>query len=329
MTTTTQNWQTELARAIRNPDELLRRLELSWSAMNMSSQACQQFPLLVPESYLARMEMGNPRDPLLLQVLPTHSENIAAPGFEFDALRESDSHIAPGLLQKYPGRALMIATGACAIHCRYCFRRHYPYQDEPRRLEEWQPAFEAIQRDASIREVLLSGGDPLTLSDRRLRDLFRSLNAISHVDRIRIHTRLPIVLPSRITQALIDLIRESRATPLFVVHANHPREITGDCAATLKRMSQAGITLLNQSVLLKDINDNADVLEQLSLKLVNLGILPYYLHQLDRVRGTAHFEVVEDVGKRLISELRKRLPGYAVPQYVREIPEEFHKVPLL
>jgi EF-P beta-lysylation protein EpmB len=323
-----KNWQSALGSAVRDPAELLERLKLPASLLPAALRAAKQFPLLVPLSFLERMEPGNPRDPLLLQVLPLDLEEESDSGFQDDALEESSCHIAPGVLQKYSGRALMIVTGVCAVHCRYCFRRHYPYENEPRRLEEWRPAIEAISRDESLQEILLSGGDPLTLSDRRLTDLCVALDAIPHLHRLRFHTRLPIVIPSRVTDGLIQLVKSLRVTPIFVVHANHPREINAECARALRQLVNAGITVLNQSVLLRGINDSADALTELSLKLVDLGVMPYYLHQLDRVTGTTHFEVSESAGRELIQELQTRLPGYAVPRYVREIPGESYKTPL-
>jgi EF-P beta-lysylation protein EpmB len=268
-------------------------------------------------------------DPLLRQVLPVGVELEAVPGYVADALGEGEARLAPGLLQKYAGRALLIATGLCAVHCRYCFRRHYPYDDEPRRPDEWQAALDAIAADPSLHEVLLSGGDPLMLGDRRLGELCRRLADIGHLRRLRIHTRLPIVLPERITDGLLDLLTGSRLTPFVVVHANHPNEVAADCAAALRRLVRSGLTVLNQAVLLRGVNDDADTLADLCERLADLGVVPYYLHQLDRVAGAAHFAVSEDRGRALVAKLRARLPGYAVPTYVREIPGEPCKVPLL
>jgi EF-P beta-lysylation protein EpmB len=308
---------------------LISRLKLPASLLEPANRAAELFPLLVPESYLRRMRPGDPSDPLLLQVLPLGVEERDVPGFTADALHEAEFRRAPGLLHKYAGRALLIATGTCAVHCRYCFRRHYPYGEEPRRWDDWQPALDAIAADESLHEILLSGGDPLMLSDRRLLELCTALDAIPHLQRLRIHTRLPIVLPERMTVELLDALSALRMTVIFVVHTNHPREIAGDCAETLRRMVRSGFTVLNQSVLLRGVNDDADALAKLCEKLVNLGVIPYYLHQLDRVAGTSHFEVSDAVGVALIAELRKRLPGYAVPAFVREVPGELHKVPIV
>jgi len=275
------------------------------------------------------MEPRNLSDPLLRQVLPLHDELLDAPGFQPDAVEDSRFRIAPGLLHKYHGRALLIATGSCAVHCRYCFRKHYPYGGEPRRLTDWQPALDALSADPTIREVLLSGGDPLMLTDCRLRDLIERLAAIPHIRRLRIHTRLPIVLPDRVTDELLELLTGTRLHCVVVVHANHAAELEHDCAESLRRLAQAGLMTLNQSVLLRGINDTVQSLGDLSERLIDLGVMPYYLHQLDRVTGTAHFEVSETEGRRLVAEMRRILPGYAVPRYVQEIPGEPHKTVIL
>lgn len=321
-------WQRSLAGAIRAPEQLLERLGLPVELLAGARRAAATFPLLVPASYLARIEPGNPQDPLLRQVLPLAAETDDVEGFDADPLAEAAAHAAPGLLQKYQGRALMIAAGSCAVHCRYCFRRDFPYGEEPRRLDDWEPAFAAIEADRTLREIILSGGDPLMLSDRRLRVLCERLAAFGHLRRLRLHTRLPIVLPDRVTDTLVELLQRIRLTPVVVVHANHGRELQGDCAEALRKLVRSGITVLNQTVLLRGVNDSADALSELCERLVDLGVLPYYLHQLDRVAGAAHFEVSETVGLQLMDELRRRLPGYAVPKYVREIPGEPHKTPL-
>lgn len=326
--TVTDDWHRALAEAVRDPDELIDLLRLPDEFREPARRAAKLFPLLVPRSFLTRMKPGDPRDPLLLQVLPLGAEEQVVDGFTDDAVGDSEAHRASGLLQKYAGRALMIATGACAIHCRYCFRRAYPYGDEPRRMADWQPAFDVLAADETIHEAILSGGDPLMLTDQRLAEIVSRLEAIPHLTRIRVHSRLPIVLPERVTETLVDILLSNRLTPIMVVHANHPRELEGTCAAALRRLVRSGITVLNQAVLLRGINDNADTLTELSERLINLGVIPYYLHQLDRVAGTAHFEVCEETGRELIAELRQRLPGYAVPQFVREIPGEASKTPL-
>ncbi len=325
-------WQKSLSQAIRDPRELISRLNLPETLLKPALKSVQLFPLMVPQSYVNRMEKGNPEDPLLKQVLPLDLENQTVPGFSDDAVGDLKVRTTPGLLHKYQGRALLMVSGACAIHCRYCFRRHYPYGEEPRTLAEWEPVWEAIHSDASIQEVILSGGDPLLLTDLRLQELCERISEIPHVKRLRIHSRLPVVLPDRIHSGLLELFQQLSSNGMIVwmvIHANHPNEIVDDAEITIKSMLQAGIPVLNQSVLLKGINDNIETLVSLSERLINLGVTPYYLHQLDRVSGVAHFEVEEEQGMRLIRELRTRLPGYAVPQYVREIAGEAHKISLL
>jgi len=322
-------WQRALATAIRDPDRLLSELGLPDSLRDAARAAARQFPVMVPRSYLERIRPGDPRDPLLLQVLPLGAENDEVPGFVADAVGDSAARLVPGLLQKYQGRALLITTGACAVHCRYCFRRHYPYDAEPRRLEDWNDALAALATAPSIHEILLSGGDPLMLTDARLESLCARLAEIPHLTRLRIHTRLPIVLPERVTDDLLRIITGTRLTPIVVVHANHPRELEGTCGPALRRLVRAGIMVLNQAVLLRQINDDVETLGELCEGLVNLGVQPYYLHQLDRVAGAAHFEVPVERGLELIAALRQRLPGYAVPQYVQEVAGAAHKVPLV
>jgi EF-P beta-lysylation protein EpmB len=233
--------------------------------------------------------------------------------------------LAPGLLQKYAGRALMVATGACAVHCRYCFRRHFPYDEVPKGFAAWEPALEQLAADESIHEVILSGGDPLTLVDSRLAILVEQLAAIPHLRRLRVHSRLPIVIPERVNDELLAWLRGTRLAPVMVVHANHPREIDRDVELALGRLIDAGVPVLNQAVLLQGVNNSADVLTELCERLIDLRVMPYYLHQLDRVAGAAHFEVPESEGLQIMAELRRRLPGYGVPRYVRERAGDEHK----
>ena len=321
-------WHRSLAESIRDPETLIAALSLTDEWVEPARRAAERFPLLVPRSYLRRMEPGNPRDPLLRQVLPLGNELESPDGYVADPVDDASARKAPGLLHKYRGRALLVATGSCAIHCRYCFRREYPYQEEPRTLAQWEPAIRAIAQDQSLQEIIISGGDPLMLTDRRLSELIDRLEEIPHLRRLRIHTRLPVVLPDRVTQNLLDRLRGGRLTPIVVVHANHPREIENDCAEALSQLVRSGLTVLNQAVLLRGVNDDIDVQVELSERLIDLGVIPYYLHQLDRVRGTSHFEVAERRGREIIAAMRTRLPGYAVPRYVREIPGKPHKTPL-
>lgn len=235
----------------------------------------------------------------------------------------------PGLLQKYHGRVLLVTTGACAVHCRYCFRRHYPYDTAPKTLAAWQPALDEIAADESISEVILSGGDPLTLKDSLLAALAERLAEIPHLRRLRVHTRLPLMIPERVNEELLAWLRGTRLSPVMVIHANHANELSGDAADAVQRLVAAGIPTLNQTVLLRGINDEVETLAALSERLLDLGAMPYYLHQLDRVAGALHFEVPQERGRELVAALRARLPGYAVPRYVQERPGETSKTILL
>ena len=314
--------------AIRDPGDLCRRLGLPQSLADEAAASLGGFPLFVPSSYLARIEPGNPDDPLLRQVLPRGDELLPAAGFSDDPVGDLAASPTPGLIVKYRSRALMVTTGACAVHCRYCFRRHFPYSEAPRSVEAWAEGLAKIAADASLREVILSGGDPLTLADELLAELARRLAAIEHVARLRVHSRLPIVLPERVNDELVAWLTGTRLTPVMVVHANHPAELDAAVVAALARLSAAGVLLLNQSVLLRGVNDSADVLAELSERLIELRVVPYYLHQLDRVAGAAHFEVPVERGRAIVAELRERLSGYAVPRYVQEIAGAASKVPL-
>jgi len=312
------DWHQALSEAVRDPDELIDLMELPDALRAPARRTAQLFPLLVPRSFLDRIRRGDPHDPLLAQVLPLGIEDAPVAGFGSDPVGDTAARKAPGLLHKYHGRALLVATGACAVHCRYCFRRHYPYGDEPKRLADWESAFAAIAADTSLHEVILSGGDPLMLTDARLEAMCSRIGAIPHVRRLRLHTRLPIVVPERVTGRLLDILHAAGPTPIVVVHANHANELAGTCADALRRLVLGGITVLNQAVLLRGVNDSVAAQTALCESLVDLGVIPYYLHQLDRVAGAAHFEVAEEDGRELVAQLRRRLPGYAVPQYVRE-----------
>jgi EF-P beta-lysylation protein EpmB len=310
------SWQQQFQQAVRDPATLCQRLKLP--ARFVDQVAAASFPIFAPESYIERMELGNPHDPLLRQVLPVSEENEIVPGFSGDPVGDALARKEPGLIHKYAGRVLLITTGTCAIHCRYCFRRHYPYADEPTSLDAWQPAVAQIAADASVHEIILSGGDPLSLADSRLRALVDLFASIRHLRRLRVHTRLPIVIPARVTDELIEWLTAFRMTPYVVVHANHARELSCDVLLAFKKMRDAGIVLLNQAVLLRGVNDSLDALTNLCETLSDHGVVPYYLNQLDRVRGAAHFEVPISRGLELVDALRQRLPGYAVPRYVQE-----------
>jgi len=322
------SWQQAIRRAVRDPAQLCRILRLPADVEAAAIRATRDFPLFAPRGYIQRMRPGDPNDPLLRQVLPLAAELTDRPGDHHDPVGDGAASLRPGLLQKYEQRVLLVTTGACAVHCRYCFRRHFPYQQVPNSPVAWQPAIDQIAADASIREVILSGGDPLTLVDDQLAELVNRLTKIPHLRRLRIHTRLPIVIPQRVTAGLLSAITPSRLTPIMVIHANHAAELDRHVAAALAELATAGILLLNQAVLLRGVNDSLDSLVQLSERLVDLRVVPYYLHQLDRVTGAAHFEVPVEQGKQLIAGLRASLPGYAVPRYVQEIPGQPNKTVL-
>lgn len=330
--TGTLNWQQHMKRAIRSVDKLL-------SAVGLDSEICElppealEFPVFVPLPFLARIEKGNPADPLLRQVLPTADEGISPDHYSTDPLGEQAATLNDGLLQKYQKRVLVIASAACAINCRYCFRRHFPYQTAAIGQKRWTETLSAIQSDDSTNEVILSGGDPLTVPDESLENIFNRLADIDHVDRIRLHTRLPIVIPQRVTDQLLESIwrfRKSRTgrQVVIVVHSNHKNELDDETCDALRLLSQSATQVLNQSVLLAGVNDNEDTLVDLSEQLLAANVLPYYLHQLDPISGTSHFEVPVDQGKALIDAIRARLPGYAVPRYVQELEGEPNKTVL-
>lgn len=321
-------WQHALAGAITDAAELLELLQLPRSLLPAALAAARAFPLRVPRGFVARMKKSDPRDPLLLQVLPLGVELNETSGFSSDPVGDMASKAAPGVLHKYAGRVLLVATGACGVHCRYCFRRHFPYGDETASSGHWQSALTAIRGDSSIHEVILSGGDPLSLSDRRLRELTDALRDIPHVHRLRIHSRQPIVLPERVDASLLAWLRSIPLQKVLVLHVNHANELDDQVREACRSLRDAGVTLLNQSVLLRDINDSADALSALSEALFAAGILPYYLHLLDRVQGAAHFEVNEARAVALMRELLTRLPGYLVPRLVRETPGDASKTPV-
>jgi L-lysine 2,3-aminomutase len=319
------SWQEAMKDAVRDSDELCRLLELPAEFAVAARDAVRQFPLFAPRGFLARIRPGDPDDPLLRQVLPIASEFEDAPGFVTDPVNDTAAVRLPGLLQKYQGRALLVTTGACAVHCRYCFRRHFPYAEAPRSIDAWRPVFEEIADDNSIHEVILSGGDPLTIVDSVLEQLVDELSAISHVRRLRVHTRLPIMIPQRVTLKLISLLANTRLTSVVVIHTNHANELDSSVAEALERLSAAAIPLLNQAVLLRCVNDTVDAQAALCERLIDLRVMPYYLHQFDRVAGAAHFEVTTNLGRQIIKQLRARLPGYAVPRYVQEVPGALSK----
>lgn len=325
------DWQSILAASFRDAGSLLEYLQLSPEliAGDAIKAAVKQFPVLVPPGYAALMKPGDPRDPLLLQVLPRADENQQVEAYVPDPLAEKHSNARQGIIHKYQGRALMLATGGCAINCRYCFRRHFDYSANRLGRRDWQQALEYIAKDSSISELILSGGDPLMLQDDALSELISLAEAIPHLTRLRIHSRLPVVIPERITDALIRRLEMSRLNTVVVLHINHPDELTPVHKEPLKLLRNSGTWLLNQAVLLKDVNDDLMILSDLSERLFAFGITPYYLHLPDPVTGTHHFDSGDDTALRLHHQLRSTLPGYLVPQLVREIAGEPYKIPYI
>lgn len=308
-------WKKELAEAISSPDELLRELELEHLLSEIVDDE-SAFRLRVPRAYVAKMQKGNPEDPLLLQVLPTLNEKDPF-GCE-DPVGDLNAMLSPGLLHKYHGRALLITTGACAIHCRYCFRRHFPYSENSGQPSNWKNTLDYLQSHTEIQEIILSGGDPLVLDDFKLEKLCSDLETIPHLKWLRLHTRLPVVLPSRINNLLLQWMKQSRFRITVVIHANHSLELGDREKQALQHLQEIGVTLLNQSVLLSGINDSASTLVDLSEKLHDMGVIPYYLHLLDKVQGAMHFDVDHRNACKIVDNMRAQLPGFLVPRLVRE-----------
>lgn len=315
-------WQHALREAFTRPADLLTYLELDPALPALDLDRLRDFPLRVPRGFAARMRKGDPRDPLFLQVWPSAREAEPAPGFVRDAVGDLDAAVGDGVLLKYHGRALLITTGACAVHCRYCFRRHFPYADSLAARGHWQPALERLQADDSVSEAILSGGDPLSLSDERLSELFDGLARIPHLRRLRIHTRQPIVLPERVDAGLLQILRSVPMDKVMVLHANHAQELDASVERACRDLRESGWMLLNQSVLLRGVNDSTAALRSLHERLFGLGVLPYYLHLVDRVEGAAHFEVSDQEARQLMKELSSGSPGYLVPRLAREVPGE-------
>ncbi len=321
-------WQSLLAQSITDPQSLLRMLELDPDLLNPAQLAAAGFGLRVPAGFVARMRKGDLDDPLLRQVLPVCDELETTRGYSLDPLREQHAMTVPGLLHKYQGRVLLTLTGACAVHCRYCFRRHYPYNEHNPLNTQWEQSLDYLRKHHDIKEVILSGGDPLSLPDSRLAGLVADLEAVPHIETLRIHSRLPVVLPERVDTEMTAWAEKTRLRLVLVIHCNHANELGRPVAAAMASLRAIGVTLLNQSVLLRGINDSSTALIDLSERLFSIGVLPYYLHQLDRVQGAAHFEVDDKTAGALITEMRRRLPGYLLPRLVREQPGEIAKTPL-
>lgn len=322
----TAEWQHALKNSITSPAELINILELDSSLLPKAEAAAKLFPLRVPRGFVARMRKGDVHDPLLKQVLPISEELLSADGFTADPLQEASVNPLPGLLHKYHGRVLLTVSAACGVNCRYCFRREFAYNENNPGTKGYEKILAYIATDSTIQEVILSGGDPLVASDDHLAKLISKIADIAHVKILRIHSRMPVVLPERVTEEFITLLTNTRLKAVMIIHCNHPQEIDEQMMAALAKLHAAGITLLNQSVLLKDINDNAAVLAKLSEKLFANHVLPYYLHLLDKVSGTQQFEVAEGSAIILHQALQQRLPGYLVPRLVKEVPGAAGKV---
>jgi len=322
------DWKKSFADVITDPKILLQLLSLPMELLPAAIKAAKLFPLRVPRELISRMRVSDPNDPLLLQVLPLHAESIIDPEYSFDPVGDQFATATPGLLHKYHGRVLLLPTGACAVHCRYCFRRHFPYTENIGLGSQWPLIDQYIRADESISEVILSGGDPLSLSDEKILDTVERLASIEHLQRIRIHTRLPIMIPSRITVTLLNGLSQTRLDVVMVMHVNHANEIDKNVILACKQLRKHNVHLLNQSVLLRNINDSVKQLVDLSESLFTAGVLPYYLHLLDKVQAAAHFEVTEQQANILWTQLNSQLPGYLVPRLVKEVSQAPAKQPL-
>ncbi|HNV84725.1 MAG TPA: EF-P beta-lysylation protein EpmB [Arenimonas sp.] len=323
-----KSWQMLWREAVRDPRELLEILDLGHLAGQISDQAAAQFPLRVPRGFIAKMRRGDANDPLLRQVLPIQDEEQIVEGYGFDAVGDAAAKGGTGIIHKYHARALLITTGSCAIHCRYCFRRHFPYAEETAASQHWAEAITYLKSDSSITELILSGGDPLSLSTAKLKELTDAIAMMPQIKRLRLHTRLPVVLPERIDAELLDWIHGLGWPLTVVIHANHAQELMPDVAKAVSKLRRAGSTMLNQAVLLKGVNDQASEQIELSERLFDIGVLPYYLHQLDKVQGAAHFQIDDEQALAIHQSMMQALPGYLVPKLVREVPGEASKTPL-
>jgi len=321
------SWQKDLRQVITDPKKLLSLLDIDASDYLQHFKAKKLFPVRVPLPFIKRMNKKDINDPLLKQVMPLSTEFVISEGFITDPLKEHDT-VAEGLLHKYKNRVLMIVKAGCAINCRYCFRRHFPYQENSPNKQRWQQALSYIAKHKDITEVIFSGGDPLMASDKHLAWLVEQIEAIDHVKRLRIHTRLPVVIPNRITDTLVNLLSQTRLKATMVLHINHSNEIDTDFANALEPLRAAHIPLFNQSVLLNGINDSAEILSQLSEDMFDIGIIPYYLHLFDPVQGAAHFDVNEEKAVKIVNEMLASLPGFLMPKLVREISGQANKTPI-
>lgn len=324
-----QNWKSQLSDLITDPQELLNILNLSQDdLLSGAILASEQFKLRIPRAFVEKMDISNPKDPLLLQVLPHHLELEEHAGFVTDPLGEEQANHLPGVLHKYESRFLLTLTGACAVHCRYCFRRHFPYQENLPKNNDWENIQNYILQHPQINEIILSGGDPLTISNQKLETWVKRLESVEQIQTLRIHTRVPVVIPARLDDELLTLLKKSRLRIIMVIHSNHANELDDFTVLQLKKFSNENITILNQAVFLKGVNDCADVLVELSKRLFEARVMPYYLHVLDKVKGAQHFDLNHVMIEQIYTELLARLPGYLVPKLVREIAGEKNKTPL-
>lgn len=324
-----QNWQLSLKNLVTEPAQLFDLLDLPRDFLPAAERAATLFPLRVPREFVGLMQSGEINDPLLRQVLPLEQEFVEQPGFVEDPLAEADARPTPGVVHKYKDRVLLILSGACAVNCRYCFRRHFPYAENQISGPTREQALAYIRQNRDLKEVILSGGDPLATADSRLDQLIEQLSEIPHLERLRIHTRLPVVIPSRITDSFLRLLQESRLDCVLVLHTNHPQEIGADLTEACNRLRAAGVTLLNQAVLLRGINDQAQIQVDLSRKLFRAGVLPYYLFLFDPVRGASHFDIPEWQAQSIAAQMQAELPGYLMPRLAKEIPDRPSKTLIL
>ena len=317
------NWQDILATGFSSAKDLLDFLQLS--EVPSCNKSEQEFVTRVPLGFAKRMQVGNPNDPLLLQVLAKPEEQLVAKDYSKDPLLERQKNPLAGLIHKYHGRVLLTVTGACAINCRFCFRRHFPYSENNPGRAGWQQTFAYIKNNPDIHEVILSGGDPLLAPDSLLEYLITEISKISHVNTLRIHTRIPVVLPERINSSLLAILASMRLNLVVVLHCNHPQELNADVAKACGALKGVGAHLLNQAVFLRGVNADLVTLESLSHKLFAYNVLPYYLHLLDKTQGTQHFAIPNSRALAIYKELQGKLSGYLLPKLVTEEPGKLSK----